>query len=817
MWMKDLRLAFRTLAKHPGYALVVVATLGLGIGAITAVSSLAGAVFFDRLPIENPDRLVVLRPNQEGREDEREQVSLIEYRDWREQARVFEDLGAFSLGRDLNLTGLDEPVRVRANLVSPSYFSVLGTEAAKGRTFTPEEAVRGGPAVTVLSHQLWQSLLGADPDVIGQAVELNDTAYTIVGIMPADFQDLAFENPVDLWLPATKIGELMHPMFLEAREARWLHAVGRLAPGVSLAQAQAEMDAIARRLAEDHPAQNEGYGIEVSSLSDYFFGHGQLARFLALLGAGAAFVLLIGGFNVTNLALVRAISRRRELAVRLSMGAGRRRLIQQFLVESLVLSVLGGLLGIFLGMMGTRVFLALSPLPFPGFVEVGINGWVLVVALLVTVLTGFACGVVPALRGTRVEVGEVLKEGGRSPGASGRASGLIRNALVVAQVAAAVTLLIGAGLTIRSFQEFQKTDVGFDVDNLLVVQTQLGPAEYGEDSARRGFYRSLLERLRNLPGVQAAGLWGAGLPGENPWYRELVPEGRSGDKPKDRVLTYEHRISPGSLSSLGIPLVAGRDFTSHDDEDAPRVGIVSEAMARAAWPGQDPVGKRYRRGGPLDRDPWITVVGVARNAKHRGRDPADADPKDHYLPIYQKTTDLVGVFVRTERDPSSLVSGVRRAVHDIDPNLPVFNIATMRERLAHEENEKRFYALLMGTFAVIALLLALLGIHGVLAYSIAQRTYELGVRIALGADRGSIVRLVGIQVGSLILSGIVLGLVVAFGVTRLMGSLVFGISISDPATFLSVPLALAVVGALASYVPLLRAMRVDPVIALKKE
>jgi predicted permease len=809
---RDLKQALRLLGQRRAFSLVVVLTLALGIGTTTALFSIANALFFRRMPYPEPDRLAVVQiVHPTG---DRGTASFLEVQDWMRDATSFEGMAAFAGGWDVNLTGGDEPERARANLVSASYFEVLGVQPVLGRAFLPEEdRVPGSHPVVLLSHDLWLRRFGSDPEIIGRTLSVDDLPYTVVGVLPPGFQDLAFAEDVDLWIPLMMTGQVIQPFYLEQRIARWLTVVGRLRPGASLDEARATMAGVARRLEEDFPDQNRGYGIDVNSLEDYFFGFGRLRRSILILALGAFFVLLIACVNVSNLFLVHGLSRQREIAVRLAMGAGRARVIRQFITEALVLSLLGGALGIVLAQLVTKALVRLSPLPLPGYVRIGVDLRVLAATVVIALAAGLAFGTVPALRASQVRISDVFRD---ARGSFGRRQRLAGDLLVTAEVALALVLLIGAGLMIRSFQEFHGTRVGFDTRDLAVVQLQLSRVRYADDASRLRFFRTLTERTRALDGVEDAFLWGTGLPGRNPLFRELIPEGRDANRPEDRVRAFDHRVTPGAIRALGIPLLRGRDFTADDDEDSPRVAVVSESLAKAAWPGQDALGKRFRRGGPIEDDPWLTVVGVAADALHRGRQPDGADRKDYYMPLLQKTTDQVGVLVRTRRPPSSVLPELRRAVHGIDSELPVFNATTMEELLAEDENETLFYALLTGVFAGIAIFLAVLGIYSVLSYAVSQRKREFGIRLALGAQRASLYRLVGMNAFAVLAGGIVLGLLAAFSMTRLLSGMIFGISTTDVLTFIGVPLLLGIAGAAASYGPIRRATRVDTTTVLKE-
>lgn len=811
---KELGLIFRSLLRSPSFLLTVVLTLALGIAATSSTYSLADAVFLRDLPYHEPERLLVLKAQNAAQNARDAGVSYPEIQDWKSRFRSFESVVAFSGPQDFNLSKESDPLGVRASFVSHDYFSVLGGRAAQGRTFLPEEdRVPAEHRVVVLSHALWRGYFGGDPAIVGKDVELNNQLYAVVGVMDQTFQDLNPSAAPDLWLPVAMAGPALSKLRIESRQSRWLNVAARLGSGVSLEQARSEAVAVAKGLERDFPDVDAGFSILPMTAADHFFGTGTIRRSIQILALGSLFVLLISCLNVASLNLSRSIGRRREMATRMAMGADRSQLVRYLLSESLVLSLLGGALGILMALWGTQMLLRFNPLALPSFVSVGLSPRVLLLTLVTIVIAAAIFGVLPALRGSKVDLRSTLHEGGRG-GGGGTRQARLRNGLVMLELAVAVVLLVCAGLLLRSFERFQKSGVGFNTERLMIGQVQLSPAKYPTPAHRQAFYQELLERLPAQPGVEAAALWGSGVPGDNPWYSGLVPEGKLIDLPENRLLSYEHRISAGAIRMLGLPLVKGRDFDSRDTADATPVAVVSKSTAEAMWPGQEAIGKRFQRVNAPD-SPFITVVGVVADSKQRGRQPENENPRDHYLPITQVSTNRVGLVVRGVRDAAGMAPALRQAVKQVDASMPLLSLASMDERLAKEERRTRFNALLMTVFAGAALFLALVGVYGVLVQSVTQRTYEIGLRMALGADRQSVLGLIGGQALRLVAVGVLAGVVAALVVGRAMASILYGISTTDVATFVTVPAVLSIAVFVASYWPVRRAMKIEPVVALK--
>ncbi len=812
---RDLRQAFRTLAKSPGLTVTMLLTLALGIGATTATFSIANGVLLRGLPYPDADRLVAIY-NSFG-EIAPTDAAYLDIVDWRQRSKSFEDVVAAAVWPGLDLTGGDQAERVRANFVSATYFDLLGGEAMIGRTFAADEDdTPGGPAITVLSHRLWKRRFGSDRSLVGKTIALSGRDYTVVGVMPETFHDLSDE--IQLWIPVTMMSEAMGPGHLESRALRAYVAIGRLKPGVSRQQAELEVDEIARQLAAENPDTNQGYGGRVYPLLDdvYFHEHHMenVRQSVLILVLGSLFVLLIACVNVANLLLARASTRVREMGARVAVGASRGAIVRQLLTESVLLGLLGGALGVALAAAGIRALLGLGTVSLPVFVDVGIDGQALAVALAVSLLTGIAFGLVPALRISRPDVRAALQ--GSSAQQVGDSGKFGRNLLVVSEVALAMLLLVAAGLMIRSFRNLHAAPMGFQTDQLLTMRINLPAPRYQTMPARLVFGGSLIEEVRALPGVTVAGLWGPSLPGVGNFYMDITREDRPADSPEDMLRVHRHHVTAGALQSIGIPILRGRDLAREDTMDKPLVAVVSESIAKTLWPGEDPLDKRFLAG-PLGAQYDVTVVGVAADVKHRGRLQGDWEtgPRDYYLSFRQIPPRDLAVFVLTESAPEAIAAPLRKIVKRLDPNLAVYDIQTARARLFEEEAQTRLTALLMAVYAIVSMLLASLGIFSVLAYTVDRRTTEIGIRMALGARRHNIYLIVIGWSMLLVAIGLALGTAGAFALSRAMSSLLYGVSPTDPATFVLVPLGLAAVALLASWLPARRATRIAPVSALR--
>ncbi|MFL6208617.1 MAG: ADOP family duplicated permease [Pyrinomonadaceae bacterium] len=802
---QDLRYGLRMLVKTPGFTAVAVIALALGIGANSAIFSVVNTVLLRPLPYKDPERLMMVFEDNSRHGYPRDTPAPANYIDWRDQNQVFTGMAAIA-EQDFSLTGAGEPERLDGRLVSASLFPLLGVEPRLGRAFLPEEDSPGGSRAVILSYGLWQRRFGADKSIIGKSLTLNGNSHTVVGVMPPDFQFPARE--VQLWVPIAFTSQ-------EAarRGSHYLDVVARLKSGVTVQQAQTEMTTIAARLQQQYPEQNTGVGAVVVPLHEQLVGDIKPAL-LVLLGA-VAFVLLVACANVANLLLARAAARQKEIAVRVALGASRLRLLRQFLTESLLLAGLGGLVGLLLSLWGVHLLKAFIPENISQAKAITVDARVLIFTLAVSLLTGLIFGLAPATQASNFNLNETLKEGGRDS-ATGSRGHRIRALLVVAEVAVALVLLIGAGLLINSFLRLHNVDPGFRADHLLTMQIALPKQKYPDQTHRSVFYDELLRRVEALPGVQSAG-----VTTNLPLYPQgnsigITIEGRPAPAPGQELIVATRVVSPHYFQTMGIQLLRGRGFSEQDKADAPGAVVISETMARRFWPGEDPTGKRICPGRPESPEDWMTIVGVVRDVRQFGL-AAELKPQ-MYLSYAQAgffaPRDLV---VKTSVDPLGLAATVRANVWAVDKEQPVSDIRTMEEILSESVARQRFSTLLLGAFAALALVLAAVGLYGVMSYSVAQRTHEIGVRMALGAQTRDVLKLVVGQGLKLVLVGVLIGLAAAFVLTRVMASLLFGVSATDPVTFITISLVLLSVAVLASYIPARRATKVDPLIALRYE
>ena len=806
--MQDIRFALRSLRKAPGFTAVVLFTLAIAIGANTAIYSLVDAIFVRGLPYADADRLVVLIGNVQRATVERRGGSYPDYQDWRAQAEHVEEMAAYS-GFSTTLTGGDDPERITIEAVSAPYFDVLGVSPAAGRGFRrDEDLVAGRNPVTVLSHGLWQRRFGADPSVVGRTVRLGSTTYEVIGVMPRGFSGLT--DQAELWIPFTMGG-----FQLESRGTRWLRAIGRLAPGASVDQARTELDMIAKRLEREHPETNEKRGVEVSPLGVETFG--QIQPALLALMAAVGFVLLIACANVANLLVSRSEARQHEIALRTALGASRLRLLRQLMTESLVLAGLGGLAGVGLAYLGVRLLVGFTPVTLPSFVQPGIDGTVLLFTAALALTCGLVLGVAPAVHAGMDRLGHALKASARGTSGSG---GRLRNVLVIAEVSLAVVLVVGAGLMIRTVRNLTAVDPGFDTSTLLTLNVGTPRADVppsAGDAPPPPFvvsWRELLERLNAVPGVASASLV-TDLPlqggGSAIFYSA---EGDTTIGAVSRPRAYVHRVTPGYFTTMGLPLLHGRTFEPAElRPDSPAV-IVSEAVARRFWPGLDPIGRRIKPGSADSPDPWLTIVGVVPEVKYRALPDNPTQDPDLYFPYIDRP--VHAAMVRTHADPASAAGSVRQAIRELSEHAVVYNVAPMRDLVAVWTSQSRFTSWLMGVFAATALLLAVVGIYGVMSYLVTRRTREFGIRLALGATRAEIVRVVMRQGTPLIALGLLLGTIGALSLSRWIEALLFGVSTTNVSAFAPV-VALAGAALAACAVPALRATRVDPVEALRAD
>jgi putative ABC transport system permease protein len=820
LW-QDLRYGARTLWKNPGTTFVIVMALALGVGANTAIFSVVNAVLLRPLPFESPEQLMVIWETNPARVLQQGTPSPPDFREWRSRTQTFEQMAAF-YQEDYNLSGTGEPERLTGAVVSANFFSTLKLNMNAGRAFLPTEEQFGAHRVAVLSHGLWQRRFGANPQLVGQTINLNNQPHTVVGIAPPDFQLAGVR--AELWTPmAFAPGDRYN-----TRGNHFLNVIARLKPDVTITQAQADMDVITRQLAEEHE-MNVGLGAKVVAMHEETVGSYRPAL-LVLLGA-VGFVLLIACANVANLLLARAAVRQKEFALRATLGASRLRTIRQLLTESLLLSVLGGSLGLLLAMWGVDLLVALSPAELPRLAEIGVDARVLAFTLSLSVLTGLVFGLAPALQASHLDLNEALKEGGRSVTGSRRTRRL-RGALVVTEIALSLVLLIGAGLLINSFRNLTQVNPGFKPDHLLTMQIALPETKYPltEPHRAQAFYRQLLERMATLPGVQSVGATSSLPLAAGGWGKLLSVEGRPAPPSLETIPLVQYRqVTASYFDTLGVSSVKGRLFTEQDDRNSPPVALINEEMARRFFPDEDPVGKRLWMGPPESllpagvlpdgySFPRLTIAGVVNDVRSQGLN-QQAGP-EVYIPYSQgaeETQRSMFLAVRTTLEPLSLVAAVRNEVMAIDKDQPIADIQTMEQRLAASLAGPRFNMLLLGIFAAVALALAAVGLYGVMAYGVTQRTHEFGIRMALGARRADVLKLVVRQGMGMALIGVVLGLAASFALTRVMTSLLFGVSATDPLVFTAIALLLAAVAFIASYIPARRALKVDPMVALRYE
>jgi putative ABC transport system permease protein len=804
--LQDLRYGLRGLLKRPGFTVVAVVTLALGIGANTAIFSLVSAVLVRPLKYKDPQRLVMVWEDNSAIGFPRDTPASGNYADWKAQNRVFEDMAAIE-ERDYDLAGDGaEPEKISAFAVTSNFFPLLGATPARGRNFTAEEDKPGGAKVAVISDGLWRRRFGG-AEVVGRDIMLNGEKYTVVGVMPRGFQ---FESPsVGVWVPIAFTPELL------ANHGRhYLEVVARLKPGVTVEQADADIKNIMSGIVAAHPEQApQGMTAVVVPLHEQLTG--DVRQPLLMLLVAVALVLLIACANVAGVLLSRAASRQREIAVRAALGASRWRIVRQLLTESLMLGIVGGALGTLLALWSFAFLQQLIPEGMRETTALGLDATVLAFTLFVSLLAGVVFGLAPALQASKTDLHDTLKQGGRSSSGGRR----LRGAFVVAQVALALMLLVGAGLLIQTLYRLRNQYAGLRPEGVLTVRTQLATERYGEQSRRVDFYERVLARVKSQPGVVAAAyttsiplVWKGGGNG-------LTLEGKQA-APGVKWSANHRQISTDYFRAMNIPLRDGRGFEERDDESSAPVAIVNETMARAYWPGESAVGRRFKIGGPNSDAPWMTVVGVVADVRQMG---VDAPVKaEMYMP-YRQTADFADFFgprdlvVRTTVAPQSIVPAVRQAVHEVDPYQPVSDVRTMDEVLGRETEQRRTGMILLTAFAALALLLSALGIYGVLSYFVVQHTQEIGVRMALGAQTSDVLRLVVGKGMRLALAGVAVGIAGALALARLMRSLLFEVNAADPLTFFAIALLLSLVALLACYVPARRATKVDPMVALRYE
>jgi putative ABC transport system permease protein len=791
------------LMKHPGFTLIAMLTLALGIGANTAIFSVINGVLLRPLPFVEAERLVRVYATVPARSILTYPTSYLNFADWRAQNSVFVSMAAYS-SASATFTGGAAPEQLEGVAVAGDFFAVLNAQPAAGRVFSAADEQQGRKNLVVISHGLWQRSFGSDPKIVGRQVTLDATGYTVVGVMPPGFRFPLERNKTDYWVPLDPQDETNRE-----RGANYLSVTARLKPGVTLAQAQAEMTAIASRLEQEYRDRNAGRGINLVPLHDALTGN--LRRALFVLLAAVGFVLLIACTNVANLQLARAASRSRELAIRSALGAGRGRIVRQLLSESLLLAALGGALGLLLAAWGVDLLTAALPDDIPRAGDLGLDARVLGFTIAITLLTGLAFGCAPAWQASRAELTEALKEGGR--GVSGGRSRL-RSLLVVTEVAFSLMLLIGAGLLLQSFRRLLAVNPGFNPQGVLTATIALPSGTYGEEARQAAFFQQALSRVAALPGVAAAGVVDPMPLGGSMAMNSFSIEGRPPLSAGERPATHSRVISAAYLQAIGIPLLRGRALAERDDAAAPRVLLINESFARRFFPNEDPLGQRIRL--TIAPNFVAEVVGVVGDVKHRSLD-REAGP-EAYVSYLQVPTPIMSLIVRAAAgEPLQLAPSVRQAIAQVDKDQPLADVKPLAAWLDESVARQRFNLWLLAVFAVVALLLAASGIYGVISYAVTERTHEIGIRVALGAQRQDVLRLVVGQGLALTLAGVGVGVVGALALTRWMTELLFGVTPTDPLTYVGVAALLVSVALLACYLPARRATKVDPMIALRCE
>jgi putative ABC transport system permease protein len=799
--VRDIRYTLRTLARSPGFTMAALLALALGIGANTAVFSVVNAVLLRPLPYADPDRLVMVftsRPHSE-----RGNASVAEFLDWRATSRSFQTLAAVNRSR-FTLTGDGEAVQISGLSVTATFFETLGARPLLGRTFASGEDQPGRDPTVVLSERLWRSRYASNPDIVGTRITLEGRPHTVIGVMPASFE--FWQREVEVWA----VFPLRPP---PRRGPHLLRGLARLRPGVTLAQATAEMETIARNVERANPKDYADLRFPIVPLREVIVG--DIRLLLWVLSGAVVLVLLIAVTNVANLMLVRSTARQREIAVRLSIGAGRGRLVRQFMAESILLALAGGALGTGLAVSGVTALRSLGPQDLPRLSEIGVDGQVLGFTLLVSLASAVLFGLAPALAACAAPLSERLKAGGRA--GDSRSQGRARGILVVTQVTLSVLLLIGAGLLIRSFTQLGRVDPGFEAppDQVWTMLVSLAGPRFDKPAARTAFWDELLARIRPLPGVEAASI-SLTIPPHGTEFDDYEIEGKPLPEGEEHPSVPVPFVSQDYQKTLGIPLLRGRWFDSRDRADSPRVTVISESMARKHFSGENPVGRRMKYGGPTQTwHPYMEIIGVVGDVKYLGLD-RDAGAVFYELSFRMPFRDM-WLLVRTQGEAQPLAATLRREIHSLDPNVTVDRVGTMAQALADSVTLPRFRSLLMAVFAASALLLSAIGIYSVIAYSVAQRTQEIGIRMALGATPSGVLRLVIGQASRLAMVGIALGVAGSFGLAGVLKGMLYGVSPSDPATLAGAVIVLGAVAIVASLAPALRAARIDPITAVRQK
>jgi len=805
---QDVKYGVRMLANKPVMSIIAVIALALGIGASTAIFSVVNAVLLQSLPYPNGPRLVIIWENNRERSKERNVISTANFFDWKEQSHVFDDMSAFYAAR-YNLTGLGNPEEITGMAATTSFFDVLGNKPILGRTFTQDDGVRGKDDVVVLSYGFWQKHFGGDRNVVGKTFSLDGVPQVVIGVMPQGFDFFVKENAF-----VKKAPEFWTPIAFgpnaRVRSGRFMIAIGALKPGVSITQARSDMDALGVRLEQQYPDFDKNWGISLVPLQQQFSG--DLKPALMILLGAVGFVLLIACANVANLLLARAVARQREFAIRAALGAGRWRIIRQLLTEGMLLALAGCVIGLLLARWGIEVLLALSPRDLLSLTTVSMDKRVLGFAILISVLTSLIFGLLPALESSRQVTGENLKEGSR--GTIGGRSQRALNWFVVAQVALSLMLLIGSGLMIKSLTRLQSVNPGFDPQGVVTVAVSLPRARYPEPAQKINFFKQLLTNIRQLPGVDSAGV-GSGPPFAGiPAGTSFTIEGRAPVAASDEPVTGVRMVDQEYFKALRIPLLQGRGFTDREVENETHVVIINEAMVRQHFANENPIGRRITVKMKRENQP-SEIIGVVANVKWKGLDVADEPIA--YWPEGELPDFPMMLVVKTKSEPTDLSTALQREVLAVDKDQPISEVRTTKSLMAESIARTRFATLLLGIFAAVAFGLASVGIYGVMSYSVTQRTNEIGIRMALGATGSNVLSLVLRRGLILAGSGLVVGLIGSFALTRLLTTMLFGVSATDPVTFVVVAVLLTTVALLATYIPARRAMKVDPLVALRYE
>jgi putative ABC transport system permease protein len=805
--VRDLRYTIRTMAANRGFVATAVFVLALGIAANVLIFSVVDAVLLRSLPVPESDRIVMVFESNLERHT-REAVAGANFIDWRDQSHSFESIAAYEY-LDFNLTGSDSPERVQGIVTTAELFRVLGVTPMIGRVLQSEDENRGTDRVVVISRGLWERRFGANPAIVGQKFVANAETLTIIGVMPADF---SYPREAELWIPPrqTVPERVLNPTVNMAsnRDSHYLHTIARLNRGLTLDQARTEIEVVARRIEEQNPDENRNRGVALLALRDYEVG--DVRTMLLVLSAAVGFVLLIACANVANLLLARATTRQKEIAIRTALGASRFRLVRQLLTESVLLALLGGAIGILLALWGVNPLVAMMPAGIYGAKQIGINGAVVAFTVAVSLGTGVVFGLVPALQATKSDLNESLKEGGRSGGAGSRGN-RARNLLVVCEIASSLVLLIGAGLLIKSFVRLMHVDPGFETRGVLTMKLSLPAVQYPDAGKRATFFEQVIARLKSTAGVEsAAAISRLPLTSGNS-SRGFSIEGRQTDGASGPGADYRV-ISSDYFRAMGISLLKGRAFTDRDTTNSPGVAIINQTAAARYWADEDPVGRRIR----IDNgDPWMEIVGVVQDVKHLGLD--SESRAEMYVPYQKDPWPFMTIIVRSNSDPAAMAAVMRNEVWAVDKDLPIPDVKTNEQLLADSVARRRFNMLLLSIFGAMALALAAVGIYGVMSYSVTQRSHEIGIRMALGAKQTDVLRLVVGQGAILTVAGVGTGIIAAFGLTRLMKSLLFAVDSTDPLTFVVISLGLMCVALAACFGPALRATKVDPIVALRYE